>query len=58
MNAAQTFGERALPLHTADRPTLKLERNTALTGVVVGAAMSLPLWAAIVASGKLVLRWL
>jgi hypothetical protein len=57
MNAVQTFSERMLPLHTADQPALKLETHTALTSVVVGAAISLPLWAAIVASGEMVLRW-
>jgi hypothetical protein len=57
MSAAQTLDERALPLHKAHSPALKLENNTAISGIVVGIAISLPLWAAIVTIGIVVLRW-
>ena len=56
MSAAQTFDERSLPLHKAHSPALKLENNTAISGIVVGIAIGLPLWAAIVAIGIVVLR--
>ena len=58
MSAALTSDERTFPLHKADGLTLEMESSTAITGIVIGVVISLPLWAAIVAIGEMVLRWL
>ena len=58
VSAALTSDERTFPLHKADGLTLEMESSTAITGIVIGVVISLPLWAAIVAIGEMVLRWL
>ena len=56
MSDVQTFAGRVLPQQAADRPALKREEISALSGIVIGMMISLPLWAAILAGGDVVLR--
>ncbi len=57
MNAAQAFAKPAMSLHTADGKVTGFREDSAFKGVIVAVALSLPIWAAIVASGQMVVSW-
>ena len=57
MNAIQTFKESTELLHTADGLVTRFKDDTAFKGIVIGIAVSLPIWAAITLGGELVFGW-
>ena len=58
MSASQALNERTVPLRCADGLVAKSKQGSAFTGIVVGVALSLPIWAAIMAVGEMAPRWL
>ena len=58
MSASQALNEHTVPLRRADGLVAKSKQDSAFTGIVVGVALSLPIWAAIMAVGEMVPRWL
>ena len=57
MSAAQTLDRTMLRLHSAVAAVPKVEGDDAFRGIVIGVAISLPVWAIIAAVGEAALSW-
>ena len=57
MSAVQNSNDIVMLRYTRASPVPTSDRTSALTGVILGVGLGLPLWALIVASGQVMFGW-